>query len=86
MVGQWIKGQKQMGATEKLSQQAGKFVQLRQIQTRSGAISQGPKLNPGNTTIVNTIGNLYLRLGNKAEALLWYQRLANEFRSLCLAN
>ncbi len=39
------------------------------------------QLNPGETTILNMIGDLYLRLGKEAEALLWYHKLADVSRS-----
>jgi len=39
------------------------------------------QLNPGDTTIVNTIGDLYARLGKEAEALLWYHKLADTLRT-----
>ena len=39
------------------------------------------ELNPGDTTIVNTIGDLHGRLGKEAGALLWYHRLAETLRS-----
>lgn len=39
------------------------------------------ELDPQDPTIINTIGDLYLRQGEKDEALIWYQELAEIFES-----
>ena len=68
-------------ATDKLMLQAGKFVQQGKLGHALDKYMKAHQLNPGDTTIVNTIGDLYGRLGKEAEALLWYHRLAETLRS-----
>jgi len=67
--------------TDKLIQQAGRFIQVGKLSHALEPYLKAHKLNPGETTIVNMIGDLYARLGKEAEALLWYHRLADTLRS-----
>jgi len=67
--------------TDKLIQQAGKFIQLGKLSQALEPYLKAHKLNPGDTTIVNMIGDLCARLGKEAEALLWYHRLADTLKS-----
>jgi tetratricopeptide (TPR) repeat protein len=67
--------------TDKLIQQAGKFIQLGKLTNALEPYLKAHQLNPGDTTIVNTIGDLYARLGKEAQALLWYHKLADALRS-----
>jgi len=67
--------------TDKLIQQAGRFIQVGKLSLALEPYLKAHKLNPGDTTIVNMIGDLYARLGKEAEALLWYHRLADTLRS-----
>ena len=65
--------------TDKLLQQAGKYIALGKLTL---ALEQYLKIHesePEDTTIVNTIGDLYVRLDDKDNALLWYHRLAEAF-------
>lgn len=65
--------------TDKLLQQAGKYIALGKLTL---ALEQYLKLQgaePEDTTIVNTIGDLYVRLEDRENALLWYQKLAEAF-------
>ena len=68
-----------MNSPEKLIQQAGKFIQVGKLKHALDEYVKAYKLAPGNTTIASNIGDLYVRLGNEADALLWYQTLADEF-------
>ena len=63
--------------TDKLIQQAGKFIQQGKFSHALEQYLKAHQLNPGETTILNMIGDLYLRLGKEAEALLWYHKLAD---------
>ena len=67
--------------TDKLIQQAGRFIQVGKLSHALEPYLKADKLNPGETTIINMIGDLYARLGKEAEALLWYHRLADTLRS-----
>lgn len=62
--------------TNKLIQQAGKYIQLGKLRHALEQYLKVYEFEPEETTIVNTIGDLYLRLGDEAEALRWYQKLA----------
>ncbi len=65
--------------TDKLLQQAGKYVQLGKLPI---ALEQYLKIHesePEDTTIINTIGDLYVRLDDKDNALAWYHKLAERF-------
>ena len=69
-------------ATDKLILQAGKFVQLGKLGYALDKYMKAHQLNPEeHDDLVNTIGDLYGRLGKEAEALLWYHRLAETLRS-----
>ena len=70
--------------TTKLLQQAGRYILLGKLNL---ALEQYLKIHesePGDTTIINSIGDLYSRLDDKENALLWYHKLAEmfEFREL----
>ena len=70
--------------TSKLLQHAGKYVTMGKFAL---ALEQYLKIHgvePEDTTIINTIADLYLRLGEKDNALAWYFKLAEifEFREL----
>ena len=67
--------------TDRLIQQAGKFIQLGKLSHALESYLKAHKLNSGNTTIVNMIGDLYARLEKEAEALLWYHRLADTLKN-----
>jgi tetratricopeptide (TPR) repeat protein len=67
--------------TNKLLQQAGKFVVLGKLGLALEKYLRIHELNPEDTTIINTIGDVYLRLGKETEALLWYEKLAEAFES-----
>jgi Tfp pilus assembly protein PilF len=58
--------------TDKLIQQAGKFIQQGKFSHALEQYLKAHQLNPGETTILNMIGDLYVRPGKEAEALLWY--------------
>src|SRR5262245_1303261 len=65
--------------TNRLLQQAGKLVLLGRLKP---ALEQYLKIyesEPGDTTLISTIGDLYLRLEDEPSALQWYQKLAEEF-------
>jgi len=65
--------------THKLLQQAGKFVTLGKLTVALEHYLKIHELEPGDSTIINTIADLYTRLENKDEALLWYSKLAEAF-------
>jgi tetratricopeptide (TPR) repeat protein len=65
--------------TNKLLQQAGKFVTLGKLTVALEQYLKIHELEPGDSTIINTIADLYTRLENKDEALLWYSKLAETF-------
>jgi len=65
--------------TKKQLEQAGKYVLLGKLAL---ALEQYLKIHewePNDTTIINTIADLYGRLENKDEALAWYQKLGEKF-------
>jgi tetratricopeptide (TPR) repeat protein len=72
--------------THKLLQQAGKFVTLGKLNVALQQYLKIHELEPGDSTIINTIADLYTRLENKDEALPWYFKLAEtfEYRELVL--
>jgi hypothetical protein len=51
--------------TDRLIQQVGKFIQLGKLGHALEPYLKAQKLNPGDTTIVNLIGDLYARLGKE---------------------
>jgi tetratricopeptide (TPR) repeat protein len=67
--------------TDKLIQRAGRFIRLGKLTRALEQYLKAHQLNLAEPTIVNTIGDLYVRLGQEAEALLWYHRLADALRS-----
>jgi len=67
--------------SSELLQQAGKYLLLGNL---SLALQQYQCLHesePDETTIINTIGDLYVRLGDKNEALRWYIKLGDTFET-----
>ena len=72
--------------THKLLQQAGKVVTLGRLTVALEQYLKVHELEPDDSTIINTIADLYTRLENKNEALLWYSKLAEtfEYRELTL--
>jgi tetratricopeptide (TPR) repeat protein len=65
--------------TNKLLQQAGKYILLGKLSLALEYYLRIHQLEPEDTTIMNTIGDLYVKLENREEALAWYQKLAETF-------
>lgn len=65
--------------TDKLLQQAGKYIALGKLTLALEQYLKIQEAEPDDTTIVNTIGDLYVRLEDKDNALLWYHKLAEAF-------
>jgi len=65
--------------TDKLLQQAGKYIVLGKLTLALEQYLKIQESEPDDTTIVNTIGDLYVRLDDKDNALLWYHKLAEAF-------
>ena len=65
--------------TDKLLQQAGKYIALGKLTLALEQYLKIQESEPDDTTIVNTIGDLYVRLDDKDNALLWYHKLAEAF-------
>lgn len=65
--------------TNKLLQQAGKYILLGKLTLALEQYLRIHEMEPEDTTIINTIGDLYVRLDDKENALLWYQKLAETF-------
>jgi len=65
--------------TDKLLEQAGKYVSLGKLKLALEQYLKIQELEPDQTTVVNMIGDIYLRLNQKGEALLYYQKLAELF-------
>ncbi|MGH9427641.1 MAG: tetratricopeptide repeat protein [Terriglobia bacterium] len=65
--------------TDKLLQQAGKYIGLGRLTLALEQYLKIQEAEPDDTTIVNTIGDLYVRLDDKENALLWYHKLAEAF-------
>jgi len=65
--------------TDKLLQQAGKYIALGKLTLALEQYLKIQEAEPDDTTIINTIGDLYVRLDDKANALLWYGKLAEAF-------
>jgi len=65
--------------TDKLLQQAGKYIALGKLTLALEQYLKIQEAEPEDTTIVNTIGDLYVRLDDKDNALLWYHKLAEAF-------
>jgi len=62
--------------TTKLLKQAGQFISLGKFGLALEQYLKIHQLDPQDTTIINTIGDLNLRLGKESEATLWYQKQA----------
>jgi tetratricopeptide (TPR) repeat protein len=67
--------------TNKLLQQAGKYILLGKLNLALEQYLKIHEAEPGDTTIINSIGDLYIRLDDKENALVWYHRLAEMFES-----
>ena len=65
--------------TSKHLQQAGKYVRLGKLTLALEQYLKIHELEPEDTTILNNIGDLYVRLGDKENAMLWYSQLAESF-------
>ena len=65
--------------TSKYLQQAGKYVRLGKLTLALEQYFKIHELEPEDTTILNNIGDLYLRLNDKENALIWYTKLAETF-------
>ncbi len=70
--------------TEKMLRQAGKYFQLGKLTLALEQYQKIHEFEPEDTTIMNTIADLYVRLDDKDNALAWYHKLAEvfEFREL----
>ncbi len=66
--------------TNRLLQQAGKYILLGKLNLALEQYLKLSEMEPEDTTIINTIGDLYVRLDDKENALLWYQKLAETFK------
>ena len=66
---------------QNLLRKAGKLMGLGKLALALQLYIKIHELDPQDPTIINTIGDLYLRLGEKDEALIWYQELAEIFES-----
>src|SRR5687767_10186335 len=62
--------------TSKLLRQAGQFIVAGKLGLALEQYLKIHELDPQDTTIINTIGDLNLRLGKEAESLHWFQKLA----------
>jgi len=67
--------------TSKLLRQAGQFISLGKFGLAVEQYLRIHQLDPQDTTIINTIGDLNLRLGKESEAILWYQKQARILES-----
>ena len=65
--------------TDKLLEQAGKYVSLGKFKLALEKYLKIQELEPDQTTVINMIGDIYLRLNQKDEALRHYQKLAELF-------
>src|SRR5688572_793003 len=65
--------------TDKLLQQAGKYITLGKLTLALEQYLKIQESEPDDTTIINTIGDLYVRLDDKDNALFWYHKLAEAF-------
>ena len=65
--------------TQKLLEQAGKYVLSGKLTFALEQYLKIHELEQNDTTIINTIADLYVRLEHKDEALTWYQKLAETF-------
>ena len=62
--------------TTKLFKQAGQFISIGKLGLALEQYLKIHQLDPQDTTVINTIGDLSLRLGKESEAILWFQKLA----------
>jgi tetratricopeptide (TPR) repeat protein len=67
--------------TTKLLQQAGRYILLGKLNLALEQYLKIHETEPGDTTIINSIGDLYSRLDDKENALVWYHKLAEMFES-----
>ena len=67
--------------TSKLLEQAGKYVRLGRFTLALEQYQNLHQSEPEDTTIINTIGDLYDRLGDKQEASHWYLKLGETFEA-----
>jgi tetratricopeptide (TPR) repeat protein len=65
----------------RLLKQAGQFISLGKFGLALEQYLKIHQLDPQDTTIINTIGDLNLRLGKESEAILWFQKLARILES-----
>jgi tetratricopeptide (TPR) repeat protein len=65
----------------KLLKQAGQFISLGKFGLALEQYLKIHQLDPQDTTIINTIGDLNLRLGKESEATVWFQKLARILES-----
>ena len=68
--------------TNKLLQQAGKYVLLGKLSLALEEYLKIYELDSEDTTIMNMIADLYSRMEVREEALQWYHRLAETFEFL----
>jgi tetratricopeptide (TPR) repeat protein len=64
---------------DKLLDQAGKYVSLGKFKLALEQYLKIQELEPDETTVINMIGDIYLRLNQKDEALRYYKKLAELF-------
>src|SRR4249920_1625724 len=67
--------------TGKLLEQAGKYVSLGKFKNALELYLKIQQLEPDQTTVINMIGDIYLRLNQKGDALRYFQKLAELFES-----
>ena len=65
--------------TDKLLQQAGKYLSLEKLGLALEIYLKVQEMEPEDTTIINNIGDLYVRRGDNVNALKWYCMLAEKF-------
>jgi tetratricopeptide (TPR) repeat protein len=65
--------------TSRYLQQAGKYVMLGKLTLALEQYLKLHEMKPDDTTILNNIGDLYVRLDDKENALVWYTKLAETF-------
>jgi len=67
--------------TSNLLQQASNYVLLGKLTLALEQYQCLHESEPDETTIINTIGDLYVRLGDRNEALRWYIKLGDTFET-----
>jgi Flp pilus assembly protein TadD len=77
----WKVGKKTMQnpKTNKLMEKAGKFISLGKFKLALEQYLEIHALETEDPTVMNMIADIYLRMGQKQEALAWYQTLAELF-------